>query len=290
MFRLLRLKKEIHIEGLYTFFYFEHGRDFRYVGERHDFWEMVYVDHGEISAVSDNTAYTLPQGNVIFHRPMEFHGMTAVNNKPHNVLVVTFETKSPAMEQFAKKIFTVQTHAKKILSRMLNEMTIALGPQYNRTENDEPLVLQDEKARAYQIGILQLENFLLELLRDNQSVDRAEKQSQLAKKNVENAMADAIKDYLAAHIYTSISLGDVCRHFHMSRSYICQLFKNETGRGVIDYYIYLKIKEAKLLIREGQLNFTQIAEKLGYTSLQHFTRSFQSRENMSPSRYEKSIK
>ena len=68
----------------------------------------------------------------------------------------------------------------------------------------------------------------------------------------------------------------------MNKSYLCQLFKNETESGIIDYYINLKIKEAKFLIRKGNLNFTQIAEKLGYSSLHHFTRTFKATEKMSP--------
>lgn len=289
MFKMLKLNKEIEIEGLYTFFYSEHSRDFRYIGEKHDFWELVYVDSGEIYAVADNNGYSLSQGNIIFHKPMEFHGMTAVNNKPHNVLVVTFETKSPAMNFFTKKIFMLNTHQKKILSRFLDELKKIFGTSFVAFDAPD-LQLTREQRWAYQIALSCLEHFLIELMRENTYVNRTEKTSSLAKKNVENALVDSIKDYLHNNIYSTITLDDICQQFSMSKSYICQLFKNETGSSIIDYYIGLKIKEAKFLIREGNLNFTQISEKLGYSSLHHFTRIFKTKEKMSPSLYEKSIK
>ena len=56
------------------------------------------------------------------------------------------------------------------------------------------------------------------------------------------------------------------------------------------HYIDLKITCAKCLIREGKLNFTQISEKLQFSSIHHFTRSFKCRTQKTPSAYEKSLK
>ena len=288
MFKLLKLEKQIDVRGIYTFFYFEHDSNFKFVGEKHDFWEMVYVDSGEIYEVSDSIGYILSQGDVIFHQPMEFHSLAAVNNKPHNVLIVTFSTKSEAMSFFAKKIFTVNLNQKKILSKILSEFKNAFGTNYSNTNTG--IELTSEQACAYQIGTAHLEHFLLELLRENNSVGRREKENSLAKKNVKNAIVDAMREYMAENVCKNLTLNDICAHFNMSKSYLTQLFKLETGSGIIDYFIDLKIKEAKFLIREGDLNFTQIAERLGYTSLQHFTRIFKQREKMSPTLYEKSIK
>lgn len=126
-------------------------------------------------------------------------------------------------------------------------------------------------------------------MREDYYVKRSGKVNKLAKKNVENAIVESIKEHLTENLYANLTLADICNHFNMSKSYLCQLFKNETEFGIIDYYIDLKIKEAKFLIREGKLNFTQIAEKLGYNSLQHFTRTFKTKVKMPPRLYEKSL-
>ena len=50
------------------------------------------------------------------------------------------------------------------------------------------------------------------------------------------------------------------------------------------------IRTAKRMIREGRLNFTQIAARLGYQSVHYFSRRFHLATGMSPSEYEKSVK
>ena len=52
----------------------------------------------------------------------------------------------------------------------------------------------------------------------------------------------------------------------------------------------MKIETAKQLIRNEQMNFTQIAETLGYSSIHYFSRQFRKLTGMSPSEYASSIK
>lgn len=284
----MELEKYIHIEGLYTFFYFEHGSNYFFPGEQHDFWELVYVDSGKISAVADNFGYIVEQGEIIFHKPNEFHTLASSPNEPHNILVTTFETNSPAMDFFKNKIFTLNSKQKKILSLMLEEMKKAfLDGRLDNKIHDEAQLL--DKA-SYQLGIGHLEHLLVELVRENNTNIRSENERKIARKNIENALVDSIKAYLQENVYNNIHLQEICSHYNLSKSYICEAFHNETGRSVIDYYIDLKIKEAKYMIRKGSLNFTQISEKLGYASIHHFSRSFKTKTGMSPSTYEKTIR
>lgn len=52
----------------------------------------------------------------------------------------------------------------------------------------------------------------------------------------------------------------------------------------------MKIDAAKQLIRTNHLNFTQISEKLGYTSIHYFSRQFKKLTGMTPSEYASSVK
>jgi AraC-like DNA-binding protein len=285
---LVKVEKIINIEGLRSLYYYENGKDFCFDGERHDFWELVYVDSGEISVVADETRYLVTQGNIIFHKPMEFHSFTSTNRSPHNIIVASFVSGSPAMSFFKDKIFSLNKNQKKILSSFVDEMKTVFKDNDTWKKKIE-VEMAAKNREAYQIGILHFEHLLLDLMRENSSFGHIQNEHSEEKKNVENAFVERIKDFLAQSVYKSLTLSDVCEHFNMSKSYICRVFKSETGESVVDFYIQLKIKEAKLLIRKGDLNFTQISEALGYTSIHHFTRSFKSKTGMSPSAYEKSV-
>jgi len=288
-FTCFNLDKQIHISGLYTFFYLENDKTFRSAGEKHDFWELVYVDGGELYAIADNTGYVLNQGDVIFHKPMSFHLHASEKDKFNNIIIISFETQSPLMNFFANKIFSLNIQQKKILSDFLIYAKRIFGTFFLNQSTTQPKFTCEQRI-CYQICISQLERLLLELFIHDSYIDKTEKQSKHAKKIVETAFSDHIKDFLAENVEKPLSLDDICSHFNVSKSYLCQLFKNETGKSIIDYFIDKKISVAKTLIREGELNFSQIAEKLAYSGIHDFSRSFKNKTNLSPTQYRKSIK
>src|SRR5262245_32166435 len=94
------LAPTIVIDRLITMFYFEFGRDYVFSGESHNFWELLYVDRGEIEVMADEERHLLTQGMMIFHKPNEYHRFYAVGGKAPNVIVMTFECESEAIGQF----------------------------------------------------------------------------------------------------------------------------------------------------------------------------------------------
>lgn len=72
-------------------------------------------------------------------------------------------------------------------------------------------------------------------------------------------------------------------------SQLKKLFRKHRGGGVMECFNLMKINTAKQLIRNQQMNFTQIADYLGYTSVHYFSRNFKNITTMSPSEYRSSI-
>ena len=66
--------------------------------------------------------------------------------------------------------------------------------------------------------------------------------------------------------------------------------QNGMGCGVMEHFTRLKIDAAKQMIRENELNFTEIAEHLGFNTPQYFTMVFRRVSGMTPSEYESSVK
>ena len=82
----------------------------------------------------------------------------------------------------------------------------------------------------------------------------------------------------------------ICRDTLVGRSQLLKLFREKNGGGVIDFFLKLKIETAKQIIRENQLNFTQISERLGFSSIHYFSRQFKKITGMTPSEYASSVK
>lgn len=69
MFPLTRVKNDIEIDGFHAIYYFEFDKNYYHLPESHNFWEIVYVDKGEIITLTDGKSSTLSEGQAIFHKP-----------------------------------------------------------------------------------------------------------------------------------------------------------------------------------------------------------------------------
>ena len=100
----LNFDRVLQVEKLVTVFYMEFSKDFHYEGERHDFWEMVYIDKGEMLCTAEDHQFTLKSGELTFHKPNEFHNLSGNRDVAPNVSILTFECRSRAMKHFEGKI------------------------------------------------------------------------------------------------------------------------------------------------------------------------------------------
>ena len=288
-FELVPIQPEIDISGFHSIYYFEFDKNFYHPPERHDFWEMVYVDNGRINAIVDGIGITLEKGQVIFHQPMEMHSHIANHVDASNVVVVSFACRSPLMSTFNKKIFSLEKSPQKVLSLFLAEARGALGQISGEYENKSPLDFSHARQGSVQLMQCYLVEFLFSLIRSDDASVQAMQHTPHDRLMAESSLVDSIENFIETLMAETPSLPLLCEHFSISRTYLCRIFKESTGTSPVDYWIALKIKEAKKLIRQGNQNMTQISELLGYSSIHHFTRMFKRVTGLSPTGYKNSV-
>ncbi len=282
--------KVLNVEKLITVFYMEFSRDFVYNGEKHDFWEMVYIDRGEVLCTADKRRFVLKGGELTFHKPNEFHAIRAGENTAPNVSIITFECKSRAMHYFEGKIFRLSSEERALLSMLFREGLSA----YQLVDKRNPLLQRLEKVEDPPFGSSQMTKNLLEifLISLHRNTDVLAKRSRYHYKinGVDIPLqVKEILDLLEKNVYGSLTVEEIAKAVNKSVSTVKNLFALYREGGVIRYYNYLKIEEAKKLIREGKLNFTQIASLLQFDTPQYFSICFKRFVHMSPQEYKKSI-
>ena len=99
-----------------------------------------------------------------------------------------------------------------------------------------------------------------------------------------------IVGYLEEKLNTRVTIEQICHDNLIGRSQLQKIFKEQCNMGIIEYFSSMKINAAKELMRTNQMNFTQISEHLGYTSIHYFSRQFKKVTGMTPSEYASSIK
>ena len=287
------LKDSIHIDELFTVHYFEYMNDFCFEGEKHDFWEFLYVDKGDIYVTAGDEIHLLKKGDVIFHHPNQFHSVKATGNAAPNLMVVSFSCSNPGITFFRDKIL----HIDELERNLLAEIVTEAGNCFCSRLDDPYLTHMDKKPEesfgAEQILRLNLEYFLIHLIRRYSAPNALQKRftapPKLTKSKNDTVVMNRVVRFLEKNISSHVTIEQICRENLIGRTQLQKIFREKTGRGVIEYFSIMKIDTAKQLIRSNHMNFTQISEQLGYTSIHYFSRQFKKVTGMSPSEYASSI-
>jgi len=282
--------KVINVERIITIFYMELSKSFAYDGEKHDFWEMVYIDKGEMICTADKNRFVLKSGEMTFHKPNEFHNLSGNNAVAPNVSIITFECRSRAMRYFDGKIFKLDAEEKNMLSMLFSEGLSC----YRLVDERNPLLQNLVKINPSPFGSSQmtknlLEIFLIRLCRHTDVLTKKMRQSYVIDGVDVPCQVKEILDFLHQNMYNRITVQDVVRHTGRSASAIKALFAMYQSDGIMHYYNSLKIKEARKLIREGIYNISQISDMLHFDNPQYFSKCFKRYTNMTPSEFKRSI-
>ncbi len=288
-----KLQEDLKIDSIITLHYFEYMKDFIFQGEAHDFWEFLYVDNGTVSVRYDDTWMTLNTGDIIFHQPNEFHAIKSIGRNSPNLVVISFICHSPAMKHFIHKSYTLTNEERSLISHIISEGKKTFSTPMNIPSVEQVQIKDKTPFASQQLIILYLELFLITCIRNHQentAPSFAAPKNTPEKQTTKQSRLEEVIQFMEDHICEQLKLSDICSEFSISRSSLQSLFHSEKDCGVIDYFNQMKIQRAKDIIREGTMNFTEIAYYLSYSSLPYFSRQFKAALGMSPSEYSSSVK
>ena len=280
-----KLQTLINVSKIVTIHYYEFDRNFVFHGESHDFWEMVYIDSGSVDITANNKEFHLNQGEIIFHKPNEFHTIRTDEDVAANAFVISFVCSSDAMQFFKGKTMLVPSKLRKYISTITEEY-------FQTFESMAPAGLMLELKENPAIGGQQmiktsLEQLLIMLIRSENT--NADSKVFPTKESMENHLVSQAIQIITENIYGKVSVAQICNELNYSRTYLSKIFKAATGYTILDYFILSKIREAKKLIREERYNFTQISDLLAFNNPHYFSAVFKKFTNMTPSDYKNSV-
>ena len=287
-FEPIIINKEIVISSFNTIDYYNLNKDFYQLPDSHPYWEMVYVDRGDVISNYDGVGHTLFEGQVVFHPPFSSHSHISNKLVSNSILVVSFTSESDVLNDLQRKIFSVTNASRRFLSLFLEECQKSLGDITNSSGGiPKPFSDTCDNIGASHLLECYFLAFLYSVIR-SESYETIEK-SDASRSIISASFAELLKSYLYDNVYRALTLEDLCKKFNLSQSNLCKKWKEYSDMGVIEYFLSLKIEEAKRLIRQNENNITQIAEMLGYSTIHHFSHSFKKITGMSPSEYKKTL-
>ena len=268
-FNYSNISSSLDISEIYTKFYQEKGTNYNFSGEKHSYWELTYVDKGELLTTIDGVSYHLKQGDLIFYAPMQFHTQSTFEKISSSYLTINFKMNFNHADLLCNKIFSIQRDSYFIVTKLIEELS-----NDNLYSND--------------LSLCYLKELIIQMLRLDNSHFHSKPTTHM-QQTYENELLNDILLYIDNNIYEKISVSTLCEHFCISTSMLHSLFRKNMNNTAKNYINELKLSKSKELIRNSTHTLSEISEMLGFSSIHYFSKKFKSYFNISPTEYSKSI-
>lgn len=266
----LRLEHRQRVEAIYTFFYQEKEQGFLFPGESHHMPELTYVDQGSLHSVADGQDWLLHQGEAMLYAPDQWHMQYADIGVAPRFVTISFDLDGGDLSSLYNRKLSVPQEAVTLLQQMLRIQ-----------ERKDPFVSD--------MVMAELTMLLLVLLREtlNPSGSKIQGTNTI---HSENEIIRHAQQYISSHIREKLSVRLIAQQVDVSPSYLTVLFQKNLQISPGEYIRRIKLQESKQMIRENNLNFTEIAAALQYSTVHHFSRQFKEKFGITPTEYARSVR
>ncbi len=248
--------------------------------------EKVYLSYHSAAILAQN-AFFHPYGSILlYHQEQEKQELPDIERFPEQFLSLMSEKDIPGAKSLALQLneelscnhAMLANQAKDIYYKLLlnldtavYHLKLAAAPGIAETESPMELVAKCSNLEELSALLMEKLSALEQLIEEPSS---------------ENSTVFFIRDYIGKHFSNDrLSIKDISEHVHLSSSYICTLFKTETGQTLNQYITEYRIEKAKVLLADPRNKIGEISEKVGYSDGNYFSKSFKKAVGLSPSEY-----
>lgn len=269
IYTLKPINRCIHIKSIFNGIDEDRDRNFIFAGECHDFWEIVLVSKGEITATVDERIYNLKQGMLLFHKPMEFHRLIADGENSSHLKIISFTAEGELMKRFEKRCFNLKISEQDTFSEITDYFLKAANAYEQSPENYDYLA---------NMAATLLERFLLRI----KDTDEYTPKNSSYNEDIYYRIVKIMKD----NCDKSLTVNDIANLLNMSASNAKRVFAIYSDIGIAKYFLILRIRRAKELLQNG-ISPHDVANKLGFKP-NYFYTVFKREVGITPNKYGKS--
>lgn len=276
------IEKLLDIKCMYSYFVRRVEKNYVFKGEVHNFWECMYVVKGDILASADNKVHNLTAGDIIFHRPMEFHKFSVESQSGAEILVFSYDCDDELAYEMKNKVFALDGIAKDTIERLYN---FSFNEYKKYPHNSADIGCNDmlDICRYNDRFLSAAETYICQLIF---SLSDSECKNNTFVSNDSAVFSDAV-NLLKQNICRDFSVQELSLELGVSVSVLKRVFKKYADAGVHKYFLMLKIRTATKFLEEGMV-VSEVSDKLGFTSPAYFSSCFKRITGIKPSEIKKS--
>lgn len=264
-------------------FIIRHPRYTRPYTHRHNYFEINYVVSGQGKFIFENEERMMHEGELCIIAPSSEHDMLIEDDSTVFTICIrqsTFDTtffslmsRKDLLSFFFRTILQGDNHANYLLFFTADNLPLKKTIRHMMIES----VRQDIYSNNCCINYVNL--MFSTLLRSYSQTIRFY--------NYEMGSDFSLVLQYIQHNYATLTLSSLAKLFHYSEPHLCTLIKQNTGYTFTELIKRLRLADAVDYLVNTNLKVSEIAERIGYNSADHFSRVFRSTYKMSPQEYRK---
>ena len=257
-----------------------HPRFIHFPEHYHDFVEMVYMCKGKTKHVINGNEIILKQGDLLLLSQYSHQEIFPADTDDIMVnFIIQPEFLSDTLnylgnEDTPLKQFIVSCLCGENPSGYLFFKVSEITPIQNLIEN---LVysLISEVSHRQSINSLTFSLLFMQLLEHTDKLSVSEKEQELT--------VDVLR-YIECN-YLNGSLNDLAKILHYDTAWLSREIKRRTGKTYTEHLQEKRLSQAAFLLKNTELNVSDIAISVGYENISYFHRIFFAKFGMSPRQY-----
>lgn len=100
-----------------------------------------------------------------------------------------------------------------------------------------------------------------------------------------NKILESVKSYIENHLSESIEIEQLCNKFDVGRTKLYEIFRKEQKMGISKYILRRRLHKAKKLLKTTELSIAEIANNVGFSDYNYFSRIYKKQYGKSPKYY-----
>ncbi len=262
---LVPIREGFRITALYRLLFDrKFSSDMSFSGEAHDFYEIVFVESGEIEVTEDEEVYRLGEGDLILHAPMEFHRIRSSGGTEPRVINLSFAVEGVLPEELTGGVFSTDAE------RRAEFLEVFRFASESWQQNPASLPVSAEMQARLTLFLLHL------------GKGREQTEDGTAPVRAYRTLVRLMNEEVEANL----SLEEIAARSFLSISYVKALFHRYAGIGPRAYYNALRLQASRRLL-DGGLSVAEVSERMHFSSPNNFIRFFKSKTGATPLRYKR---
>lgn len=250
--------------------YHQRGRvpDVEHAHKDSDSLEIIQILAGDGNAIIDENTYPLAPGTLLFIDSAHIHSLNPqdVNDYCRNKLIVRRSLLEKALQP-------VSAMSLLDLFGEVGGSCFTLSPE-QAGEVDNLFCIMSVNAGDNALIFSQLIRLLVTPEPQNQQFAVAG-----------DERVSRVLHYLHTRYAEPITIDDLTVDVHVSKYYLCRLFRNCTGMSIIQYLNEQRLAASRRMLVQTRRSITEVAQDCGFGNASHFCAMFREHEGTTPRRF-----